>query len=68
MIKVPQISRKLFNSLKKGQIRLSHAPNGSLCWAAKNKIGEVRWFNFGNNNGNPPKTVVNFSVSDSIKY
>jgi len=66
MIKVPIVSDKLFNSLKRGEIKLSHAPNRSLCWSAKNLVGTVKWFEFGNNNGMPPKSVVRFSRSSSL--
>ena len=68
MVKVPKITSKVFKNLKRGQIKLCHAPNGSLCWASKNQVSEVRWFNFGNNNGNPPKIVEKFSKSYSYDY
>ena len=68
MIKVPQITDKVFNNLKKGQIKLCHAPNGSLCWAAKNQVKETRWFQFGTNHGYPPKITERFASSYSYLY
>jgi len=68
MIKIQIIGDKLSKILKRGEIKLCHFPNESLGWASKNMVGEVRWFNFGNNNGYPPPIVIRFSKSKSTKY
>lgn len=64
MIKIKNcFNKKMQKYLKRGDIKLSHYPNGSLCWAAKNNIGQVMVFNFGTNHGQPPKLAVKFSNS-----
>jgi hypothetical protein len=66
MIHIPEIGYKLEKSLKKGQIKLAHYPNKSLCWAIKNQIGQYLVFEFGRNYGYPPKIAVKFSKSNRV--
>lgn len=63
MIKVPIISDNLFQSLKKEEVKLSHYPNMTLCWTVKNRVNEVRIFEY-----NHIKSARKFSVSKSYLY
>ena len=64
MIKIPNcFNKKIQKSLKRNSVKLSHYPNGSLCWMVKNKIGQVMIFPIGNNYGHPTKIALKFSDS-----
>lgn len=66
MIKIPLVGKKLDNSLKIGEIKLAHWHNGNLCWATKNLVKEVRYFDL--NAPWPSKIVVKFAKSRSFLY
>jgi hypothetical protein len=66
MIKIQRVGNYLEKSLKKGEIKICHWPNRSFCWAVKNQIGQILYFDFGNNNGYCPKIVEKFSKSKNI--
>lgn len=63
MLKIPIINIKLGKQLKPQQIYLAHYPNSQLCWAVKNKVHEVRWFEY-----NHRKTAEKFAKSKSYLY
>lgn len=46
--------------LNRGEIKLCHAPNGSLSWIGKNNRGEMMWGGIGNNDGNPPQWIQKY--------
>ena len=66
MLKIPSI-KDIAKTLKRGQIKMAHFPNGMLCYASKNLIGEVRFFEVKNLN-TVPLIVNKFSKSKSCKY
>lgn len=67
MIKIYNcFSPKCKKRIKVGEILLCHYPNGELGWAARNLRGEYRIFEFGNNNGWPPKRVTRFAQSNTL--
>ena len=61
-------SDKLKKNLKRGEIKLAHYPNGVFCWAAKNLIGEIRYFGFNGLNAYPTKVCEKFSQGKSYLY
>jgi len=65
MIKVPEVGIKTEKATKRGEIKLAHFPNGSLCWAVRSKAGQFFYFDFGNNNGKPPQCVVRFANKET---
>ena len=67
MIKIPEIGERLNRKLRRGQIKLAHWPNGSLCHAAKNMVSEVRYFDLGKH-GFETKIVQRFAKSKSYRY
>lgn len=43
MIRVPSIGEVI---LKKGEVKVAHYPNYLICWAAKNQIDKVMYFDY----------------------
>lgn len=64
MIKIPLVT-KTYKKLRRGEVKLAHAPNGALCWVSKNMAGEIRWFDA---NVEIPRIVRKFSVGESNRY
>ena len=62
MIKIPSIRQVKLN---RGDIKLAHWPNGTLTYAAKNQVDEIRYFTDGYY---PSLTTLRFAKSKSYRY
>ena len=63
MLKIPSAESI---KLKRGDIKLAHWPNGTICWIAKNLVDEIRVFEL--KAPWPTKIVEKFAKSKSYLY